>query len=1510
MRKTAKVLLLSLLTLGMTVGCAGRTPKSSAPAPSSETPISQPDSSIDATSNPISSSTPAPDTSSAAPSSEIGSSVQPSSSSAQPSSSSEAPSSSAQPSSSAAPVAISLTLNTNSVKKNYAYGEALDLSGLVANLNYDNGTSEAVTDYTANPANGTIMDNPGSNTITISHSGFNATFDVFVANPPKNLTGINLNIDNVKVDYIIGEALDLTGLVVNANYDDGSSEAVTGYTSDPAAGTVLNELGDAFVTVYYETFDADFMISVNPMPKFNWTDEEAAIMADHLYGEVLPYNGLEESVVGYNSSYDYVYIEGGEIDADGIAAYANALTEDGWGLYDNVGTSYGFEKEVENEDGDARMLDLYLGIDEGEFLLEVNDPYYYEFPSDFAEEVAYYYFGSEEVVPAIDAWYYETDEDYLCIVCYGEFDTNDGGYSQILDGEGWDVQPELDDYGYYVAVSPDAYYQVSYLANKDAGMLFIYFEPLGFWNNDIILAFFEAYGFNPFTVPAMNVDGAQYQFIEDDYNSIYAAYGYDSYINATMYVYGVDGNDLDDYLALLAEAGWMIGASGDNSYYAELIIPDQGLAYIEIAYDGYVTITIYGQMGDLPDDEWPADDIAELLGDSVTDVLPEYDGDNNGFYLLNDDFGYAVQVLLESGIEEDALDYYIEILTDVAGYTEYGLDAYGDMQYMSENGQILVCPYIGTNGSITIAFKTYLLFPIDDVTDALLAIDDSITDDVVGIDGAGSYYVYTGSNVSVQVQCYYGPQSSAESALAEYIDALDQAGFVSPGVNANGNAGFNSPNGQFYVVPWVYYYSSAGAYYLIIDITPGTFAAAEFGWPRADIVNMLDDEDLADLLPVPDFAADYVFGVSTSSYADFIIYTTTNDKDITDELVDIYVDLLKEDGWVENGTDSYGDMHYTDPDNLLDVNPTSGYSSGKLFVIEVNVVPPPKPVVPWPAEEVAAFLSEHWVETDVLPPLEGGASYTFNDNYNYSDAAIIVEIDNPSTAATAYEALLVEEGWEYTGNSGSQKVYTSPNEELTVSLWVRSSSGYINMEINWLNKPATPTIEWPAEDVAAFLLANGNVTDVLPAFPGLTSIDYTTDYNYGDAAIYCYCDDPAGTRDVYQAALVEAGWVLTGTSYGQNVYTSPNAQMTVSLYVQTSYGRVTLEIDWLEPEPPVSEWPADAIKSLMDDFGYENTLPAAECNFTSVDADSNPDYIMIFVYIDGSEDDIEDAISEYCGILDYGGFEYLGADEYGDYYFLSPDGDYQVDIYAEDDGFGINIGWFMDLPEDSNWPVELQAIFEDYGFGDALPEYEGEYESASASVEDDGNIYVEVKIDGDASDFALAVLSYADILDSEGFEYEGSDDDETLYYVSPNGEYELAVAMSDDGFSIIITPLDEPFENEFYDFPMDLIVEYYPSADGVLPSIDDASMFYVDPGSDQDYFIMDVYYEEGVDGAESRANFIAALEDAGFTYEEVSEGEYGYVSPDGDFVVFVYAYSADEGYFTIDIATMAIYAVE
>ena len=63
-----------------------------------------------------------------------------------------------------------ITLNTASVKKNYDQNEQLDLAGLEVTANYSDSSSETVTDYTSNPADGATLSTSGQITVTVSYT--------------------------------------------------------------------------------------------------------------------------------------------------------------------------------------------------------------------------------------------------------------------------------------------------------------------------------------------------------------------------------------------------------------------------------------------------------------------------------------------------------------------------------------------------------------------------------------------------------------------------------------------------------------------------------------------------------------------------------------------------------------------------------------------------------------------------------------------------------------------------------------------------------------------------------------------------------------------------------------------------------------------------------------------------------------------------------------------------------------------------------------------------------------------------------------------------------------------------------------------------------------------------------------------------------------------------------------------------------------------------------------------
>ena len=175
----------------------------------------------------------------------------------------------------AAPVVLdSIAVTSNPTKTAYVEGDALDLAGLIIMATYSDGSSKAVTEYTTSPANGEVLDTGGDQTITVSYTDNgvteNATFTVNVESAPVVLDSIAVTSDPTKTAYVEGDALDLAGLIVMANYNDGSSKVVTEYTTSPANGAVLGTIGNQTVTVSYTdngvTENATLTVKVEAVP--------------------------------------------------------------------------------------------------------------------------------------------------------------------------------------------------------------------------------------------------------------------------------------------------------------------------------------------------------------------------------------------------------------------------------------------------------------------------------------------------------------------------------------------------------------------------------------------------------------------------------------------------------------------------------------------------------------------------------------------------------------------------------------------------------------------------------------------------------------------------------------------------------------------------------------------------------------------------------------------------------------------------------------------------------------------------------------------------------------------------------------------------------------------------------------------------------------------------------------------------------------------------------------------
>ena len=129
----------------------------------------------------------------------------------------------------------------------------------------ENGNATAVSDFTVTlPATGLVE---GENVVTASYNGY--TCDVTITVKPDTMTGISITHEP-NMSYNSGDKLDLTGLVVSAQYASGNTvELGSGvYATDPAKNTELTvaEHNGKHITVKVGSFTAETIgtLTVNP----------------------------------------------------------------------------------------------------------------------------------------------------------------------------------------------------------------------------------------------------------------------------------------------------------------------------------------------------------------------------------------------------------------------------------------------------------------------------------------------------------------------------------------------------------------------------------------------------------------------------------------------------------------------------------------------------------------------------------------------------------------------------------------------------------------------------------------------------------------------------------------------------------------------------------------------------------------------------------------------------------------------------------------------------------------------------------------------------------------------------------------------------------------------------------------------------------------------------------------------------------------------------------------------
>ena len=169
----------------------------------------------------------------------------------------------------------------------------------------------------------------------------------------------------------------------------------------------------------------------------------------------------------------------------------------------------------------------------------------------------------------------------------------------------------------------------------------------------------------------------------------------------------------DTYEAALVAAGWVDTPEGFLSPEGDILVTCEFVNYYNLFSYFEIVISAY----EAPAEAWPAEEIAALLGDSVTDVALAFNGENSGFRFLEEDS--AIRVFVEKGQEQTLLAAYNAALVDAG----WALQA--DGSYLSPNEQIVVLASVETDGAILIEFasnpwlEAVLALPLDVINSAL-----------------------------------------------------------------------------------------------------------------------------------------------------------------------------------------------------------------------------------------------------------------------------------------------------------------------------------------------------------------------------------------------------------------------------------------------------------------------------------------------------------------------------------------------------------------------------------------------------------------------------------------------------------------------------------------------------------------------------------------------------------------------------------------------------------------------
>lgn len=236
-----------------------------------------------------------------------------------------------------------IAITTAPTTTTYYVGDTLDLTGLAVTATYADGTTADVTsECTTFPSSGSVLSTAGTQTIVVSYLFAGKTVEVStsVLVNPVALTGIEVTTMPSKRNYVTGEPLDLTGIVVTGTFTNSTTSDVTSQcTFNPANSSILDESGTITInvscTIGQYTNTTSFTVAVradNPLTGIAVTT--APTKTVYTVGETLDLTGIvitatyqDETTADVTSSCVFSPVDGSVLSAEGTQAVSIAYSE-------------------------------------------------------------------------------------------------------------------------------------------------------------------------------------------------------------------------------------------------------------------------------------------------------------------------------------------------------------------------------------------------------------------------------------------------------------------------------------------------------------------------------------------------------------------------------------------------------------------------------------------------------------------------------------------------------------------------------------------------------------------------------------------------------------------------------------------------------------------------------------------------------------------------------------------------------------------------------------------------------------------------------------------------------------------------------------------------------------------------------------------------------------------------------------------------------------------------------